>query len=47
MGYTAMQLSVKNNATGTPVNQQVVLRDLPKGMPVKTRIKAGLKSKLA
>ena len=27
----------------TSVNEQIVLRDLPQGMPVKTRIKAGLK----
>jgi hypothetical protein len=27
----------------TPVNEQIVLRDIPQGMPVKTRIKAGLK----
>ena len=32
--------------TSTNVNQQVVLRDKPQGMPVKTRIKAGLKIKL-
>ncbi len=34
-----------NNQTKT-VNQQVVLRDKPQGMVVKTRIKAGLKIKL-
>jgi|KBSSwiStaDraftv2_1062776.scaffolds.fasta_scaffold3756891_1 hypothetical protein len=28
------------------VNQQTVLRDTPNGMPVKTRLKAGLKIKL-
>lgn len=31
------------NATVTSANQQVVLRDTPKGMPVKTRVKAALK----
>jgi hypothetical protein len=29
--------------TNTSVNEQIVLRDIPQGMPVKTRIKAGLK----
>jgi hypothetical protein len=28
------------------VNQQTVLRDTPNGIPVKTRLKAGLKIKL-
>ena len=28
------------------VNQQIVLRDTPNGMPVKTSIKAGFKTKL-
>ena len=28
------------------VNQQIVLRDTPNGMPVRTSLKAGLKSKL-
>ena len=28
------------------VNQQIVLRDTPKGMPVRTSIKAGFKTKL-
>jgi hypothetical protein len=27
----------------TSLNEQIVLRDVPQGMPVKTRIKAGLK----
>lgn len=29
------------------VNNQIVLRDAPNGMPVRTRIKAGLKIKMA
>lgn len=33
---------MKSNST----NQQVVLRDVPNGMVVKTRVKAGLKIKL-
>jgi hypothetical protein len=34
------------NATVTSVNRQIVLRDTPNGMPVRTRIKAGLKIKM-
>ena len=37
---------MKTNTSTNSVNQQVVLRDKPQGMPVKTRIKAGLKIKL-
>jgi hypothetical protein len=33
--------NIKNNETN--VNQQTVLRDTPSGIPVKTRVKAGLK----
>ena len=31
--------------TTNTVNNQIVLRDTPNGMPVRTRIKAGLKFK--
>ncbi len=33
--------NIKKNETS--VNRQSVLRDAPNGMPVKTRVKAGLK----
>ena len=33
--------NIKKNET--KVNQQAVLRDTPNGIPVKTRVKAGLK----
>ena len=38
---------MKNNTVNIEksVNNQVVLRDTPKGMPVKTRLRAGLKLK--
>lgn len=38
-----MNTTDKNTNT---VNNQIVLRDTPKGMPVRTRIKAGLKIKM-
>jgi len=39
-------MKTNTNTLTTTVNEQVVLRDRLQGMPVKTRIKAGLKIKL-
>jgi hypothetical protein len=45
-GKRKRRKKMKTNTSTNTVNQQVVLRDKPQGMAVKTRIKAGLKIKL-